>query len=92
MASALERINLDLPPAARRQLRRLAKAARTPEATYAGELLVGALERVERSQFRQRLEASRTPKRRARDLEIVVAISGRRGSAGPGTSRRAAWS
>jgi hypothetical protein len=81
MASALERVNLNLPAAARQQLRRLAKAARAPEATYARELLVEALARAEHAQFRQRLEASRTPARRARDLEIVAAIEGLRGQA-----------
>jgi hypothetical protein len=53
MASALVRLNLNLPPA--------------------------ALEQAERARFRQRLEASRTQQRRARDLQIIGAIEGLRG-------------
>ena len=79
MASALVRLNLNLPLAARQQLRRLAKAERAPEATYARKLLVAALEQAELARFRQRLEASRTQQRRARDLQIVAAIEGLRG-------------
>ena len=79
MASTLERVNLNLPAAARQQLRRLAKAAREPEATYARELLVDAIERAGQARFRKRLEASRTPERRARDLEIAAAVERLRG-------------
>ena len=79
MASTLERVNLNLPAAARQQLRRLAKAAREPEATYARELLVDAIKRAQQTRFRKRLEASRTPERRARDLEIASAVERLRG-------------
>jgi len=79
MASSLERLNLNLPAAALQQLRRLAKAARAPEAAYARTLLVDALKRAEQARFRQRLATSRTPERRARDLEIVAAIERLRG-------------
>ena len=79
MPMALERINLNLPSAARANLRRLAEAAREPEATYARGLLVDAIERAERARFRKRLEASRTPERRARDLEIVTVVERLRG-------------
>jgi hypothetical protein len=70
----LERINLNLPPDARQQLRRLAQAAGEPEAAFARELLVDAIDRAGRARFRKRLEASRTPERRARDLEIAAAL------------------
>jgi hypothetical protein len=74
MASPLERVNLNLPPEARRRLRLLAEAAKVSEAAFARELVLEALARAERARFRQRLEASRTPERRARDLEIAAAL------------------
>jgi hypothetical protein len=79
VSTALERVNLNLPAAARQRLRRLAEAAREPEATYARGLLVDAIERAERARFRKRLETSRTPKRRGRDLEIASAVERLRG-------------
>jgi hypothetical protein len=79
MPSALERVNLNLPTAARDKLKRLAEAAHEPEATYARALLVDAIQRAERARFRKRLEASRTPERRARDLEIAAAVERLRG-------------
>jgi hypothetical protein len=79
IASALQRVNLNLPAAARDQLRRLAKAANASEAAYARTLLVEAIDRAERARFRKRLEASRTPERRARDLEIAAASERLRG-------------
>jgi len=74
MSVALQRVNLNLPPEERERLRNLAKAAKTPEAVYARELLVEALARAERAAFRKSLEASRTPERRARDREIAAAL------------------
>ena len=79
MPTALERVNLNLPSAARDQLRRLAKAANESEAAYARTLLVEAIERAERTRFRKRLDASRTPERRARDREIATASERLRG-------------
>jgi len=79
MSAALERVNLNLAPEHRARLRSLAKAARTPEAVYARTLLVEALGRAERAAFRRRLEASRTPERRARDRAIVAALERIRG-------------
>jgi hypothetical protein len=72
--SALLRVNINLPPDERSRLQTLAKAAKTPVAVYARELLVEALARAEGVRFRQRLEASRTPDRRARDREIALAL------------------
>ena len=79
MPSALQRVNLNLPQAARVRLQRLAAAAHESEAAYARELLVEAIDRAERARFRKRLEASRTPERRARDLEIASALERLRG-------------
>ncbi|HXK19655.1 MAG TPA: hypothetical protein VNG33_17715 [Polyangiaceae bacterium] len=79
MGTPLQRLNLNLPSTALQQLRRLAKAARAPEASYARTLLVEALERAEQARFRKRLAASRTPERCARDEQIVAAIERLRG-------------
>lgn len=79
MRSALQRVNLNLPAAERQRLRDLAKAARAPEAAFARELLVDAIDRAERAQLRERLAASRTPARRARDLKIAKALERLRG-------------
>lgn len=79
MRSALQRVNLNLPAAERQRLRDLAKAAREPEAVFARELLVDAIERAARVQLRERLAASRTPARRARDLKIAKALERLRG-------------
>jgi hypothetical protein len=74
VSTALERVNLNLPSEARERLRRLAEAAHEPEAVFARDLLVAAIAQAERAHFRKRLEASRTPERRARDLEIAAAL------------------
>ena len=74
MSAALQRVNLNLPKEERARLRTLAKAAGQPEAVFARGLLVDALDRAERAEFRRRLEASRTPERRARDLAITAAL------------------
>jgi hypothetical protein len=79
MATSLERLNLNLPAEARVRLRRLAEAAREPEATYTRALLVDAIDRAERSRFRMQLEKSRTPARRARDRAIAAGIEKLRG-------------
>lgn len=78
-ADALARVNVNLPAEARDKLRHLAKAAGRPEAAYARDLLLDALERAETTEFRRRLAASRTPERRKRDLEIVAALERLRG-------------
>lgn len=79
MSAALKRVNLNLPAEARARLQRLAKAADVPEATYARELLLQAIERAEAAEFRQRLLASRSPERRARDRQIASALERLRG-------------
>jgi predicted DNA-binding protein len=79
MSTALRRVNLNLPPEACDRLRNLAKAAKEPEAVYARGLLVDAIDRAEREAFRQQLEASRTPERRARDRQIASALERLRG-------------
>jgi predicted DNA-binding protein len=78
-ASALKRVNLNLPLEARERLRALAKAAGEPEAVYARGLLLEAIERVEKSEFRRKLEASRTPELRARERKILLSLERVRG-------------
>ena len=77
--AALARVNLNLPPVARLKLRALARAAGQPEAVFARELLLSALEHAEAAEFRRKLEASRSPERRARDRQIAGAIERLRG-------------
>jgi hypothetical protein len=72
--AASKRVNLNLPADARQRLRDLAKAANEPDAVYARSLLLRAINRAERAAFKQRLGASRTPERRARDLEIAKSL------------------
>ncbi len=76
---ALERVNLNLPSAARSKLRSLARAAGQPEAVYARELLLVALTQAGGAEFQRQLAASRTPERRARDRQIAAAIERLRG-------------
>jgi hypothetical protein len=78
--ASTERVNLNIPAPARARLQSLAKAANKPEAVYARSLLVKAIDREERAAFRRRLEASRTPERRARDLEVAAALESARGA------------
>jgi hypothetical protein len=78
-SAALERVNLNLPAEARLKLRSLAKASGQPEAVYARELLLEALEKAEVADFRKRLEASRTPERRKRDRQIATGLERLRG-------------
>ena len=79
MGDALERINLNLPADARGRLRRLAKVLKQTEGEFVRELVLGALDRAERAEFRRRLAASRSPERRARDREIATALERLRG-------------
>jgi hypothetical protein len=76
---ALQRVNLNLPSEARHRLKSLARAARRPEGVYARELFLAALEREEAAELRRRLEATRTPERRARDRAIAAGLERLRG-------------
>ena len=79
MPAGLQRVNLNLPARARDRLRALAKATKKPEAVYARELLLEAIERAEREDFKRRLAKAHTPERRARDREILEAVESARG-------------
>jgi len=78
--AATERVNLNLPAEARARLRRLAKASKKSEAAYVRDLVLDAVAREERAELQRRLEA-RSPKARARELEIASALERWRGSA-----------
>jgi hypothetical protein len=77
--TSLERVNLNLPAYVRERLHGLAQAAGEPDGAFARRLLVDAIARAERARFRERLAASRTPERRARDLQIAAAMERLRG-------------
>jgi hypothetical protein len=75
MAGAtLQRVNVNLPTSDRLRLRALAKDRKQPEAVCARELLVEAIARAEKAEFKRRLAASRTPELRARERLIVDAM------------------
>ncbi len=70
----MERINLNVPPAVRQQLREMAARAGRTEAEIARVLLVGALERARRDDFYRRVAERQTPELSARDLGILRAF------------------
>ena len=74
MPDVMERINLNVPPDVRRQLRDLAKREGRTEAEVARTLLVGALARARRDAFYREVARAQTPRLRARDLEILRAF------------------
>ena len=75
MPDVMERINLNVPPDARRKLRKMAADAGRTEAEMARELLLDALERARRQEFYRRVAAGYTPAARARDLAIACAFA-----------------
>lgn len=79
MGAALERVNLNLPSEARGRLKKLAKALKRSEGEVVRDLVLTALERAERAEFRRRVAASRTPERRTRDREIAESLEHLRG-------------
>lgn len=70
----MERINLNVPPDVRRQLREIAAREGRAEAEVARALLIAALERARREEFFRRVAEAQTPEIRARDLEILRAF------------------
>jgi hypothetical protein len=70
----MERINLNVPPDVRRQLREMASRAGRTEAEVARALLTDALERTRRDEFYRRVAEAHTPELRARDLRILRAF------------------
>jgi plasmid stability protein len=74
MPDIMERINLNVPPAVRAQLRVLAAERGRTESEMARALLIDALDGAMREQFYRQVAAGRTKERDARDLRIVRAL------------------
>lgn len=74
MADVMARINLNVPPAVRAQLRTLAIDRGRTESEMARTLLIEALEGAMREQFYQQVAAAQTNERAARDLRILRAL------------------
>ncbi len=70
----MERINLNIPKASRRQLLSLAEELGQSEAQTARELLLDALDGARRRRFRERVAEAMTPQRRQRQLEVLQAF------------------
>jgi len=70
----MQRINLNVPPAVRTQLRALATQHGQTESEMARALLISALDGAVREQFYRRVVEAQTPARAARDLEILRAF------------------
>ncbi|HZO13791.1 MAG TPA: hypothetical protein VFB62_11055 [Polyangiaceae bacterium] len=71
---ALERINLNVPPEARRRLRAVAKRLKRTESEVARELLLMGLRQAERDAFYERVTEEMTPELRRRMIEIAEAF------------------
>jgi hypothetical protein len=74
MPDVMERINLNVPPEVRRQLREIAKRAGRTESEIARALLISAIEGARREEFYRRVTEAYTPEFRARDLQILRAF------------------
>jgi hypothetical protein len=74
MADTLERINLNVRPDVRRQLREMAARAGRTEAEMARTLLMSALERARRAEFYRAVADAQTAELRDRDLRILRAF------------------
>jgi plasmid stability protein len=76
MKDAMQRINLNVPPAVRTRLRALAAQHGRTESEMARALLIGALEGAMREQFYRQVAEAQTAERSARDLQILRAFEG----------------
>jgi hypothetical protein len=74
MPDVLERINLNVPAAVRRQLKELAGREGRTEAEVARGLLVDALERARREEFHRQVARHQTADLSARDLQVLRAF------------------
>lgn len=71
---ALERINLNVPPAARRRLKAIAKQLRKTESEVARDLLLEGIDRAERAAFYRQVADETTPALRERLLFVAEAL------------------
>jgi hypothetical protein len=70
----MERLNVNIPAAARSSLRQLAEEGATTEGELARALLLEALARVERTRWLERAARASTPERKARDVQMLEAL------------------
>ena len=70
----MERLNVNIPAAARSSLRQLAKEESTTEGELARALLLEALARVERRRWLEQDAQAATPERKARDVRMLEAL------------------
>jgi hypothetical protein len=70
----MERLNVNIPAAARTSLRQLAKEESTTEGELARALLLEALARVERRRWLEQAARAATPERKARDVQMLEAL------------------
>jgi hypothetical protein len=74
MPDALQRINLNVPPAVRTELRALAAERGQTESEMARSLLISAINGLRREAFYRRVAEAHTPELRARDLKHLRAL------------------
>ena len=74
MKQTMERLNLNVPKEVRKRLRNVAKQRGRTESAVARDLLVEAVDEIERQEFYRRAIEAYTPERRKRDLEILAAF------------------
>jgi hypothetical protein len=77
----MERINLNIPLPARRELKRVAKAWGRTESEVARQLVLQGLAQIEKNQFYARVAAAQTPALRKRHLAIHTAMEKLNGAA-----------
>jgi uncharacterized membrane protein len=70
----MERLNLNVPAAAREKLKQIARRRQQKEAEVARELLIDAVLRDEREEFYRQMEQAQTPELRRRLLAITRAM------------------
>jgi predicted DNA-binding protein len=70
----LERIYLDVPIEIHKRLKAVAKRLETTESDVARDLLVQALDRVEKEEFYRNVADTMTPEMRERMLEVAEAL------------------
>lgn len=74
----MERLNLNLPEDARKELHRLARRARLRDGEYARELLLKALDDAARDDLARQVAESQSPALARREAEIAADLGARR--------------
>jgi predicted DNA-binding protein len=71
---ALDRINVNVPPEARKRLKAVAKRLGRTEGELARELLLEALRQAERAEIYEQIANEMTPEIRNRMIEVAEAL------------------